>query len=164
MLNREKIRQSMKADGLGQVIIDSIMRNLERQSRPKAEKKKRGGWHPGMTSKTAKIEAEVEVTAKCQCCGDVTHWTVITKIAPNSPRVQKVAMSLCPQCPDYLRTLDKEQLVTIILMKEHPDVAIRNNLTPTHIRMSHLYTPENIVAMGFNKKGESNGNATEGTE
>jgi hypothetical protein len=141
------------------------MKSLERQSRPKAEKKKRGGWHPGMKSKTAKIEAEVEVTARCQCCGDVTHWTVITKIAPNSPRVQKVAISLCWKCPDYIRTLDKEQLVTIILMKEHPDVAIRNNLTPTHIRMSRMYTPEDIVAMGFNnKKGENNGNPTKGTE
>jgi hypothetical protein len=143
-MNTTELRTKLEADGIPTSIIDSIINSAQKEKK-KGQTKKNGFFAGCNNSK--KVSTPVEVTTKCECCGSVEHSVINVELLPGSPTTQKVATSLCSKCPDELRKLSFEQLVSIIMLKCHPATAIHYNNNVTHIRMSGMFTPEDIVTL-----------------
>jgi hypothetical protein len=133
------------APSLADAMINQAQKLTDREAKSKEPKAKKGGWHPGMVSASAKVDTDVEVTVVCCTCGDKTVETRVLKIAKDSPTKQKVAVSICNNCPTYFRALDYETLVSLVLIKEHPAMHVEQQSTHQQVRMAKHMTPEEVV-------------------
>jgi hypothetical protein len=135
-------------DGFMPLIADSMIKHAikleEAESRPKKERKKTG-WNPAMAGTSNKIEASVEITSVCQTCGDVKVETKLVLIKPDGPRTMKIGVSICNACPAFFRSLKKDVLVSLLLLKEHPAIGTHNTPNLTQVRMAKRMTPEEVI-------------------
>jgi hypothetical protein len=148
-MNIDTLRSNLEADGLPQAVIDSLIATAEREAtradRVKQPKRKGNAYHAG--KRVTMTEEDVEVTCMCNCCGNVDVKTLRMEVLPNSPRRQKIATSLCSDCPTRLRTIPADKLVSIILLKCHPAVSLSYLNNTEHIRLAGKYTPEQVVML-----------------
>lgn len=102
------------------VTVSMAERMLKAMTKPEKKEKKAGRWFPGMPSNSNKVEVEIDVTIICGCCGSQKHEKRTVKQSKGSPLEMKTGTSLCENCPDFMRKFTKEQLISLVLVKEHP--------------------------------------------
>lgn len=140
----DKIKTALLAQGIDSAIVDSMLKSMKPKKDP-TEKKKKGGWYPGMTSST-KIDKEVLVKTYCQCCSSVEEQTVNMKVTSKfSPDVQKLAVSVCSKCPDFVRQFSHEELVSMLLMGEKPTQEMQVASIRTKAKLAKKLTPEQVI-------------------
>ena len=146
---RTNLEKQGIAPGLIDVMAKQALKTLEKKdSKPRTSTgKKKGGWYPGMPTKSSKIEADVTVSAMCETCGRIEVKVIKMKIKEDSPREQKVAVSLCKHCPDHFRALSHESLVSFALLSRHYGLQCENTPTLTLIRMARKMHPEEVVTL-----------------
>jgi hypothetical protein len=152
-MNVEAIRSNLEAQGLSSIIIESMIKSMQKASEP-AKKKTAKRWFPGMDSKPSKIETDVEVTSTCLCCGTTTVKMVKMTIKEDSPRTQKINTSLCSDCPAVLREYSKEELLTAFIIKCHPSPDFFDVLPQRALKMAKKFRPEDVIC--YTKGGETN--------
>lgn len=145
------MKKSLTDQGIAATLADTMVRQAlklqEREAKAKEPKAKKGGkWFPGMADSTPNVEADVKVTTKCMTCGDIVHETIKMKLKPNSPRTQKLAVSICGKCPDFFRELDKETLIALLMLKEHPALRTEHTSNLGQVRIAKHMTPEQVVS------------------
>jgi hypothetical protein len=147
-MNATELRQKLVDSGLPALVADSMvraaMKEQDKANKPKKEKSARK-WFPGMGSSSTKVEADVEVTSVCQTCGTHKVQTVKMTVKPDSPLTQRVAVSLCENCPAYFDGLEKSELISLLLLKAHPGVAIEHVPARNLIKMAKNMQPFEVV-------------------
>jgi hypothetical protein len=139
------------AQGIDIAIATSMVESFK----PKTEKKKKGGWHPGMESSSTKIEAPVDVYTRCILCNKIEHQVVTMKIDPKSPTTQKVSCSVCKNCPEYLAQFTHAELISIILLGEKPQPELNGASVKMRANMAQKLTPKEVITYA-SKTPESN--------
>lgn len=139
----ENMRKALLAQGLDATMVDSMLKSFK----PKAEKKaKKSGWYPGMPGSSTKIDKEVLVTTYCQCCGSKHEQLVNMKaVSKDSPDTQKLACSVCVNCPEFIRQFTHEQLVSMILLAEKPAQELRHGSVRFRASLASQMSPEDII-------------------
>jgi hypothetical protein len=147
--NAQQFEASLKAQGIVPILIAAMVKQavktVERANRPPKEIKKKGKWFPGMAVASDKIEVDIAVTSTCSSCSHVACTMVRTVIKKNSPLTQKVSVSLCRHCPDFYRGFTHEELVSLVLIKEHHGMKLENMPNRLQIRMAKKMRPEDVI-------------------
>lgn len=140
-MNTDQIRENLVAQGLSDTIIDAMMKSMEKAAKPKSGKK------GGFTRVAKNPLREVTITSKCECCGTIERSTLMCSISADSPSIQKVATSLCNNCPTVLRELTPDELIALILIKNHPARSVHFASNITQMYMAKQYTPEQVIML-----------------
>lgn len=138
--------EALIAQGIPAKMAERIILQATAESSPKKAKAARK-FFPGMTSKTTKVDIEIEVLVVCECCGGVEKQTKTIKALPDSPTKMKTAVSVCNSCPDFLRQYTYEQLVAVIIAGQHSAIALKHRMLRSQLRIALQHTPEEIVSL-----------------
>jgi len=136
----ENMREKLIAQGIAPEMVDSIMKSFK----PKKEKSAKK-YFPGMSTST-KVDKLVTTKSYCQCCGSVhTQEIMIKATSKDSPDEQKLAISVCANCPDFVRQFTHEQLVAMILLGEKSAQELRFASVKFRGQLSQKLTPEAVI-------------------
>jgi hypothetical protein len=135
----ENMKATLLAQGIDPMLVDSILKSF----RPPKEKKAKANAF--FSSGPKKVEKDVLVVTRCMCCGDIKKETITMKVLPNSPLVQKLAVSVCPLCPEFLAQLTKEELITLVIFNEKPNPELHHMQLKFRIMLAKKTTPSDAI-------------------
>ena len=142
-----EIVNNLVAQGIPKAIAERIAADAAKADTPKKKEKKPGRYFPGMSDRKKKVDITVDVLVVCECCGAAEATTKVIQGNEDSPTSMKVATSICSKCPDYLRQFSHEQLVALVLAKEHPGIKRDYKMNRSHVQFATKHTPEEIVTL-----------------
>lgn len=147
-MNTDQIRTNLRTQGLSDAIIDGIIKTMSKPVKEKTAKR----WFPGAgsTSKTTKVDKDVECTIICECCGarDIEIRTI--KATTDSPDTMKLPVAMCNQCPDYFRSMTHETLVSLCLVRRHAGLMHQHGRVSGQVTFAKNHTPEEIISFRTN--------------
>lgn len=151
-ITREKLMEA----GIDELLIDSILKNA---LKPKKTGKKK--FFPGMTEdKPKKFVGRLLVKEVCLTCGSSMEKYIITQIDPNKDEPGTVhPVNICSGCIVMYRTLDHEALISLTILKDHPDVNVRMLSNKQQLAYARKLTPEaalnlRVDASGYQERPE----------
>lgn len=136
----ENMINALVAQGIDRAMAESMVKSFK----PKKEKTAKK-YFPGMSTST-KVDMDVTVTSYCQCCGAKEVKVLTMKaVSKDSPDTQKVAVSVCSKCPDFVRQFTHEELVTMILLAEKSAQELRHASVKFRAQLAQKLTPETVI-------------------
>jgi hypothetical protein len=136
----ENMIKALVAQGISQDMAESMVKSFK----PKKEKTAKK-YFPGMSTST-KVDKTITAKTYCQCCGNVMVQEITIKaVSKDSPDEQKLATSVCSQCPDFVRQFSHEELVTMILLGEKSAQELRNSSVKFRAMLAQKLTPETVI-------------------
>lgn len=149
----ENMRNTLLAQGIDAMLVDSMLKSLQ----PKKEKTRKAYFASTNPRPSTKEERAITVYTKCMCCGSVQQTVITTKVAKDSPDIQKTVQSVCKDCPDMLRQFTHEELVTMLLIGEKPQLELHHASIKFRASLAKQLTPETVVtftSLSAMQKGE----------
>lgn len=136
----ENMIKALVAQGISQDMAESMVKSFK----PKKEKTAKK-YFPGMGTSN-KVDMDVTVSSYCQCCGTKEVTIVKMKaVSKDSPDTQKVAVSVCHKCPEFVRQFTHEELVTMILLAEKSAQELRHASVKFRAQLAQKLTPETVI-------------------
>lgn len=136
MEDQEKLLQVLLDAGMPESVASSMLKTLE----PKPDRKKRKFY--GTSTKREKINIPVVVVKTCLTCNTkVSFKAVMQTYSDEADTEHQTFCSLCENCIRLLGSMDKEQLVALIIIQNHPDLELRKFSTATQIKMAKQKSP-----------------------
>lgn len=96
-------------------------------------------------SREKKRVGRLEITEVCHTCGNRFTHGIITTIDPNKPQNTEVAVSVCRCCVAFYRTLSQDQLINLIILKDHPDISFRMLSNKQQIKIALTSDPYELL-------------------
>ena len=119
-ITKEQFVAKLMAQGIDEAIAESLYKGAMKG----APKKRRGNPAAG-ADRPKKHIGRFEFTEICLTCGSRTTKRLIMEIDPNKPRSTEVPVNVCNACiPNYMK-MTPEELICLIILKDHPDVGFR---------------------------------------
>lgn len=138
-MTKEELMQKLIEQGIDAAMAESLAKSAVKGSTEKKTSNKKRYFGP---PRPKKYVGRLEVTDVCATCNTRTKRAIITEIDPNKPRSLEVVVSLCSACIPRYRAMEKEELISLILLKDHPDVGFRMLSNKAQIRIAKTRTPE----------------------
>lgn len=134
------ITEKLIAMGIDPIIAAAVAKSQQ----PKVTKeKKRKAYYAGMTSRE-KVNIPVLVTQTCNTCKSVTTFKqVITVWSDAADTELKASVGLCVNCIRMMDTdLTKDELISLVVVMNHPDAEIRRQSLRHQIKMAKRKTAQ----------------------
>lgn len=147
MSEQKSAVELLMSQGMTERMAQRILSQLDKENKPKGAAKKKGHYFPGMSKAKKKVTLTVDVLVVCECCGATSTTTRQIEGYEDSPKTMKVATSICSSCPDHFRQFTHEQLVALLVAKEHPGIKMQYKMNRSHENFAKRYTPEEIVQL-----------------
>ena len=137
----EELKQKLMDQGIDPEMADSLAKSAIKGTAKKTPARKRASGEP----RAKKSVGRFKFTEICQTCGSTTTRTLITEIDPNKPRATEVPVSICNACIPNYRKMTQDQLIGLIILKDHPNLELRLLNNKQQIRMAKLHTPTELM-------------------
>ena len=137
----EELKQKLMDQGIDPEMADSLAKSAIKGTAKKTPARKRASGEP----RAKKYVGRFKFTEICQTCGSTTTRTLITEIDPNKPRSTEVPVSICNACIPNYRKMTQDQLIGLIILKDHPNLELRLLNNKQQIRMAKLHTPTELM-------------------
>lgn len=138
-MTKEELVKKLIEQGIDAAMAESLANSALKGSKPKKE----GASRKNLGQPRGKKHiGRLEVTDVCATCSTRTKRTIITEIDPNKPRSLDVIVNLCSACIPRYRAMTSEQLISLIILKDHPDIGFRMLSNKEQIRLAKTRTPE----------------------
>lgn len=142
MLPKEEFVARLVSQGIDADIASSI---YNRSAKKDKEKKPGRKIPPEAFNRPKKYVGRLEITEVCQTCGGQFTHNIITQIDPNKPQETRVVVSVCSGCIPFYRNMSQDQLIGLILLKDHPDIGYRMLSNKLQIKLALKRSPEEII-------------------
>jgi len=131
--------------GISESVAISMLKVLEPKEK-KTGKKRSGGFIA-----RAKIDVPVVVVRTCLTCKSVTSFKLVMKVYEDERDIeQSTVVGQCQNCIEQLRLMDKEDLISLIVIMNHSDIELRNLSTASQIAMASKRTPTQWLTLKMN--------------
>ena len=141
MEDREKFVAKLVEHGIDADIAASMYdRTVKKDKEKKARK-----VPPGVTARGKKRVGRLEVTEICHTCGNRFTHNIITTLDPNKPQNTEVPVSVCRCCVAFYRTLSQDQLINLIILKDHQDMGFRTLSNKQQIKIALRSDPYELL-------------------
>lgn len=137
-MTREELVKKLIDSGIDVEMAESLAKSAMKGNTAKKPDARRNLGQP----RAKKYVGRLEVTDVCATCGTRTKRTLITEIDPKKPRSLEVVVSLCSACIPRYRAMTSEELIGLIILKDHPDIGFRMLSNKAQIRLAKTKTPE----------------------
>lgn len=140
----EMTREQFVAKLVSQGIDESLAESMYKSAVKGAPKKRKGNPAAG-ESRPKKYVGRFEFTEICMTCGSRTTKRMIMEIDPNKPRSTEVPVNICNACIPRYRAMTQDELISLIILKDHPDVGFRMLNNKGQIKLAKSRTPEDLI-------------------
>lgn len=112
----------------------------------KKDSEKKGRRVPSEAFSHAKKHiGRLEITEICQTCGGKFTHNIVTQIDPNKPQNTEVAVGVCSGCIPFYRTMSQDQLISLLILKDHPDIGFRMLSNRQQIKIALKREPVDLI-------------------
>lgn len=140
--------EKLMANGISETIAKSLLANLSKSNT--AKKKPANKWR-GFPKSYPKSLHKVSVTRVCSTCGNKTEYTKEIECTEKEVNEERfVHTGLCENCIKMLGDMTKAQLVSLLIIQNHPDISIRT--APSSLQLKLAKTKSAIEWLHFNHK------------
>ena len=135
----EKQLQVLLDAGIDPSIAESMLAAMTKQETK--EKRKKKGYFPGFNSRQ-KINVPVVVEKTCVTCGTVSSHKAVKQVWSDEAETEhKTICNMCENCVRLLESLDKEALVSLFIIQNHPLMELRQMGNAQQIKMAQSKSP-----------------------
>ena len=115
-------------------IPESVAAGMLKALEPKAKPKRK--YH-GNSTKREKINVPIVINQTCVTCKTETSFKVTMQVYSDEADLQQsCVVGQCHNCIEMFRLMDKEDLISLIVIMNHVDMEIRKLSTATQIKMA----------------------------
>jgi len=131
--------------GISESVAVSMLKAME--PKPKTKKKK----YYGTSTKREKINVPVVVVQTCVTCKCATsHKTVMQVYSDVADIEQHCIVGQCQNCIKMYELMDKDELISLLIIMNHSDVEIRGMSTASQIKMAEKKTALEWLTLKMN--------------
>ncbi len=125
------IVQALIDQGIDPSIAESMAKVMD-----KAEKKPKKKFY-GEYTKRELINVPIVVHQTCLTCKTETTFKRVMQVySDETDREQNVTISLCVNCIRMFELMSKQQLISLLIIQNHPDLELRMFSTATQIKLA----------------------------
>lgn len=126
--------EKLMANGISETIAKGLLANLSKSA--PAKKKPNNKWR-GFPKSDAKSLHKVLITRVCSTCGSETEYTKEIKCTEKEADEERfVHTGLCENCIKMLEGMTKAQLVSLLIVQNHPDISIRTAPSSLQLKLA----------------------------
>lgn len=146
MSDFEAVVQALIKSGIDENIARSMAKSTIKATRTAKPGKKRVN-PANFTPARAKIDMPVIVTQTCTTCKTVTTFKRVMKVYSDDVPEQTCTVGICINCIKQFDLMTKDQLVSLIVLQNHPDVELRMLSTSRQIKLAKQKTAQEWLLM-----------------
>jgi hypothetical protein len=147
----EQSLQNLIAAGVPEAVAVSMLNSMMKAEAKPVRK-------PGQyrSNSNPKIEAVVLHENTCQTCGCIVTHRVVAKVYEDEADiVVKGKCGICSNCPKYLETLSKDELIALFVIQNHPEVDLRMLSTEHQIKLAKTRPATHWIGTKFTRQDMS---------
>lgn len=155
-MEAHEMRDMLISQGIDASIADAMVKSASKANKPKG---RRGGFTKSSSARQ-KITAAVVVQQHCVTCGSDTSFKQVMRVYDTEVNDQTCTVGLCINCIKMMDTMSKDELISLIVIQNHPDAELRNLGTRSQLKMAktqsaqHWLTTRNDRAIRTNDEGK----------
>lgn len=142
MEERDRFIKNLVGHGIDADIAASM---YDRTVKKDNEKKKKR-IPPSALGREKKHVGRLEITEICHTCGNKFTHSIITMLDPNKPQNTEVPVSVCRCCVAFYRTLSQDQLINLVILKDHPDIGFRMLSNKQQVKIALTSDPYELLS------------------
>lgn len=140
--------ETLMSQGIEEALAKSLVAQFEREATRAAKPKAKGKYIPPEAfNRPKKTPGRLEITQICATCGGREVRSICTMLDPRNPQATEVVVGICNGCIPLYRTLDQTALISLILLKSHPDITIRMLSNLQQLKIARTKTPEEVMLL-----------------
>lgn len=150
--------------GIPESVATSMLKAMD--TKPKKKRK----YH-GNSTKREKINVPIVINQTCVTCKTETSFKQVVQVySDETDREQACVVGQCHNCIEQYRLMDKEELISLIILMNHVDTEIRGLSAATQIKMAkknsavHWLTTKMNHAIAWGDKDENDSTEMEGVK
>jgi hypothetical protein len=134
--------EALVAQGLDPILAASLVKKATDLDNKPAKKR----FIPAdAINKPKKCKGLLTVTQICATCGGKDTHRIFTLLDPRHPQATTVYTSICTGCITMYRTMDHEALISLIVLKDHPDPTMRRLENHQQIKLARKERAEVLL-------------------
>lgn len=141
-MSKEDLVKKLVEQGIDQAMAESLAASAMKGATKETKKpRKRFTGEP----RAKKYVGRFEFTEICQTCGSTTTRRLIIEIDPSKPRSTEVPVHVCNACIPNYRKMSQDELISLIILKDHPVLEFRLMSNKNQIRLAKAKGPVEIL-------------------
>jgi len=141
-----KALQVLLDAGIPEAVAAGMLKSLE----PKKSTKKKKTYF-GNSTKREKVNAPVVIVQTCMTCKCQTSYKRVMQVYSDEAEIEQACVvGQCENCIKQYELMDKDALISLIILMNHTDIELRNLSTASQIALAKKRPPIECLTTHMN--------------